>query len=225
MNPSKSSEELLKERIKRVENAIQLKVPDKVPIIPYFGYFPAKYSNITCEDGFYNAKKWKFACQKTIVDFEPDMYSLSSIVPGPVLDALECKQVRLPGHGVPPNSTQQFIEAQYMEANEYDAFLYDPSDYAVRTYTPRIYGTLGALHKLPPLRYLLFGYSESTLTEILTTPEFIVALDSLLKAGHEMIKWNTIMGTFDKEMAELGFPVYTLSRTYAPFDLLSEKTT
>lgn len=222
MNAAKSPEESLKERIKRVEDAIQVKVPDRVPIIPFFAFFPAKYAQITCQDAFYDALKWKSACLKTIVDFEPDMYFVASIVPGPVLDALECQQVKLPGHGVSPHSTHQFVEHEYMKPGEYDAFLYDPSDYAVRTFTPRIYSALGALQKLPPLRNLLFGYSESVITEMLTEPEFVHAFDSLSKAGREMSKWNATMGTFNQEMAELGFPVYASARAMAPYDLLSD---
>lgn len=222
MKPARPPEELLKERTKRVADAIQVKVPDRVPIIPFFAFFPAKYAHITCQDAFYDAVKWKSACRQTIVDFEPDMHSVASIVPGPVLDALECQQVKLPGHGVSPHSTHQFVEREYMRPGEYEAFLYDQSDYAVRTYIPRLYGTLGALSKLPPLRYLLFGYSESMATEMLTEPEFVHAFDSLAKAGHEMINWNAVMGTFNQEMAELGFPAYSASRTLVPYDLLSD---
>jgi len=48
----KMTEELYQERLKRVEDAIQLKVPDRVPIVTSFGYFPAKYNGITCKDAF-----------------------------------------------------------------------------------------------------------------------------------------------------------------------------
>jgi len=222
MNSARPPEELLKERTRRVEDAIQVKVPDRVPIIPFFAYFPAKYAGITCQDASYDAPKWKAACRQTVVDFQPDMYSLAPIVPGPVLDALECYQVKLPGHGVSPHATHQFVEQEYMKPDEYDDFLYDPSDYAVRTYIPRFYGTLGALSKLPPLRYLLYGYSESMATEMLTEPEFVQAFDSLAKAGREMIKWNVVMGTFNQEMDALGFPAYAAARTLVPYDLLSD---
>ena len=50
------------------------------------------------------------------------------------------------------------VEDEYMKANEYDALLEDPSDYAVRTYMPRIYGALESLKTLPSLRSMLLGY-------------------------------------------------------------------
>lgn len=40
MAKDKSAAELMKEREKRVEDAIALRVPEKVPMIPSFAYFP-----------------------------------------------------------------------------------------------------------------------------------------------------------------------------------------
>lgn len=222
MKVSKSPEELFRQRTKRVEDAIQLKVPDRVPHIPYFSYFPAKYAGITPRDAFYDYNKWKSACIKTILDFEPDMYFVAPIIPGPVLEALDCKQVKWPGHGVSPEHTHQYRDEEYMKATEYDDFLKDPSDYAVRTYMPRIYGALDILRKLPPLRQMLLGYTESKLTEILVAPECIQAFESLFKAGREMQKWNAAMTSFTDETAKLGFPSFVEARAQAPFDLLPD---
>jgi hypothetical protein len=98
MKDQKSPGELLKEREKRVTDAIQLKVPDRVPIIPAFAFFPAKYtSGVTCEDAFFNPPKWKEACKKVAQDFEPDLWQFASVLPGPVMQTLGSKQVLLPG--------------------------------------------------------------------------------------------------------------------------------
>ena len=40
----KTPKELYQERLTRVEDAIQVKVPDRVPIVPIGDYFPGKYS-------------------------------------------------------------------------------------------------------------------------------------------------------------------------------------
>jgi hypothetical protein len=218
----KAAQELFQRRIKRVEDAIQLKVPDRVPIVIYFGFFSAKYAGMTCEEGFYDYGKWRMACKKTILDFEPDMYLMPRLVSGTVLETLDCKQVKWPGHGVSPNHTHQFVEGEYMKANEYDAFLKDPSDYAIRTYMPRVYGTLEPLSQLRPLSSMLFGYAESGLTAALAMPEFASAFDSLLKAGREALKWHSGMSSFDKEMAELGFPSLGAAIVHAPFDMISD---
>ncbi len=51
---AKTPEELGKEREQRVRDAIQLKVPDRVPRLPFFQFFPAYYAGITPEEGMYD---------------------------------------------------------------------------------------------------------------------------------------------------------------------------
>lgn len=46
------AKEAYKKRVKRVADAIQLKIPDRVPITPSFGMFPAIDNGYTCEDMF-----------------------------------------------------------------------------------------------------------------------------------------------------------------------------
>jgi len=89
----KTAGQLYQEREKRVSDAIQLKVPDRVPIVVSFGYFPTKYTGITCEDVYYDYGKRRMAVKKTVLDFEPDMYRTEAIVPGATLEALDCKQI------------------------------------------------------------------------------------------------------------------------------------
>lgn len=218
----KKPEELFKERAKRVEDAIQLKVPDRVPLVITLGYFPAKYGGITCEDAFYDHNRWRKALKATILGLEPDMYLGASVISGRVFEALECRQIRWPGHGVPATHTHQFVEGEYMKSDEYDAFLKDPSDYAVRTYMPRIYGALGPLEALPPLRSMLFGYGQAALTAEIARPEFASALQSLSRAGYEALKWRSGLGSFDEEMARLGFPSGRGASAHAPFDIISD---
>ena len=65
---NKTAEQLYQERAKRIEDAIQLKVPDRVPTVLNVGYFPAKYAGVTCADAFYKPAVWKKAVIKTVVE-------------------------------------------------------------------------------------------------------------------------------------------------------------
>jgi hypothetical protein len=110
MNRDKGPAELYQERLKRVEDAIHLKVPDRIPVYAVFNFFPAKYAGITCEEAFYDHDKWIMANRKAILDFEPDTYRMANFSPGPTLEALKCKQIKWPGHGVSPDHTFQFLQ-------------------------------------------------------------------------------------------------------------------
>jgi len=144
------AEEAYKKRTGRIADAIQLKVPDRVPIAPLVTFFGANYAGITPEEAMYDLDKAYAAYKKTALDFQWDTaFSHMIAFSGPWLEAFDYKQLKWPGHGVPSNRTYQFIEGEYMKADEYDAFLEDPSDFLIRTYLPRISGTLAPLQMLP----------------------------------------------------------------------------
>ena len=74
---SKNSDELCWEREKRAMDAIQLRIPDRVPVIANVGYLPARYGGTTCEAAWYDFDKWFEACKKTLMDFQPDFGALA----------------------------------------------------------------------------------------------------------------------------------------------------
>jgi hypothetical protein len=154
---SKTPQQLYEERTKRVEDAIQLKIPDRVPIAFSLGYFPAKYTGITCADAFYNPAKWKDAARKTVIDFAPDTYMGAGPDSGDALEALDFKQMVWPGHGTSPHHTHQFVEGEYVKTDEYKVFLEDPTGFIIRNYLPRTCGNLESFRSLPHLSILLFS--------------------------------------------------------------------
>lgn len=214
----KIPQQLYEERVKRVEDAIQLKVPDRVPIVLSLGYFPAKYAGVTCADAFYDPAKWKEATKKTVVDFEPDTCMAMGPDSGKALEALDFKQMVWPGHGTSRNHTHQFVEAEYMKADEYDAYLDDPTGFILRTYLPRTCGSLESFQRLPDLSILLFSP-----TMLLGMPGFEEAIESLSKARQEVLKRNAAIGSLGEELKQLGFPTFSRAATFAPFDVVSDR--
>ena len=220
----KELEELYQEREKRVSDAVQLKVPDRVPIAPFVGFFPAFYSGITPQEAMYDYDKAYAAWKKTCLDFQWDMIMPPRYAQtGPTFELLDYKQLKWPGHGLDPNRTFQFIEEEYMKAEEYDAFLEDPSDFMIRTYFPRICGILEPFKKLPPI-HQAFAYYLGLCTNlsVIGTPEVSSAIESLLKAARECSRWIAAIGPFPKEMAGLGFPSMYGSASQAPYDTVGD---
>ena len=219
----KTPEELFKERTKRVEDAIQLKVPDRVPFLPFFSFFPAKYVGISFEEAMYDYGKVKAAARKTILDFQPDMYTspFGLISVGPTFEVLDYKQLRWPGHGIDQNHTYQFVEGEYMKVEEYDAFLFDPSDFLIRTFFPRIFGALEAFKMLPALPSAYYLRTIPRIS-VLGIPEVAAAFECLLKAGAEARRMMTESNSFIEEMKQLGFPCQFAATAYAPFDYIGD---
>lgn len=220
---SKTPEELYAERMKRVEDVARLKKPDRVPFLPVFTFFAAKYSDISFQQIMYDYDKLAEVTKRVIIDFEPDMYMnpFALVAVGPLMEMLDFRQLQWPGHGVSPYHSYQFVENEYMRADEYDAFLYDPTDYILRTHLPRICGNLKSLETLPSMLGLCY-VRLVTATAVLGEEEVAEAVKLLLKAGAEANRMRSKSILFSKEMSSLGFPSQFGAMTYAPFDYVGD---
>jgi hypothetical protein len=221
---SKSPEELFKEREKRVNDAVALKVPDRVPVFVLSGFFPAHYGGFTYEEAMYDFDKVMQAWTKFLQDFQPDMTDnpFTTRCVGAVLEALGCKQLRWPGHGVDEMSSFQFVEGEYMNEDEYDELLYDTTGFLVRTYWPRIFTGLKGLEKLPPLTDIFsyyMGLGKFAAFGMPEVQEVMAVLTNAAKMAKQMIEGAM---AWAKQCRELGFPAQAGSVSQAPFDTISD---
>ena len=222
---NKTPQELYQEREKRLVDAIALKKPDRVPIVGKFGFFSARYSGMTYEEVMYDPEKLWQAHWKTMTEFAPDIdrnpFGLTFI--GPILETLDFQQLKWPGHGVPANISYQFLEGEYMKADEYDAFLADPTDFILRRHWPRIFGALKSFEKLPPLRDIItYSMGVPSGFAIFNSPEIAAALETLKKAGEKSAQILHYAKLFTEKAKEAGFPLQFGGFTQAPFDTLGD---
>ena len=99
---NKTAEEQYRKRERRVNDAIQLKIPDRVPVMSLLGFFPAKYTGITCKEAMYDDEKMMKAWVETVSELQPDTHEnpFFYLSFGSVLGTLDFKQLKWPGHGV-----------------------------------------------------------------------------------------------------------------------------
>jgi hypothetical protein len=187
-----TAERLYDDREKRVMDAIELRRPDRVPINVRFHFFPAAYMIQNPYERFL----------------------------GPLLDALDCKQARWPGRNLPSHLPYQYVEQEYMKAEEYDHFLSDPSDFIVRRLWPRIFGSLKGFEKLRSLHGVV-SYSVGAQTAF-SSPEVLEALDGLRKVSEESIRIASYSKMFKERSRKEGFPMEAEAASQAPFDFLAD---
>ena len=172
----------------------------------------------------YDYDKLMKAWTKTMTDFHPDACDnpFTNRFLGRLLEILVFKRLKWPGHGVDPMSSYQFVEGEYMKADEYDDFLFDLSDYMVRTYWPRIFGALEPFTQLTPLHELISYYMGLGNLSVLDEPEITGALEALMKAGAEMKRMRNGARAYIEKMKGLGIPLQYGAITQAPFDTISD---
>lgn len=220
---AKTPEALYEEKTKRVMDAVQLKVPDRVPFMSFFNFFHARYGGITCEEAMYDYDKLATAAKKTIMDFDLDMYNnpFPLVALGPILETLDCKYLKWPGGGLSPHHSYQFVENEYIKAEEYDDLLFDPTGFMLRQFLPRVYGALEPLQQLPQLPSIYYTRFLSG-TASFASPEVSRALDALVRAGTEAQQMLGRAKAFAEEMAALGFPSQIGGVAYAPYDYIGD---
>jgi len=216
---TKTPEELLTERTKRVWDAIALKVPDRVPIFLPISVFGAKYGGITLKEAFENSAKWYDINEKLLLEYQPDFFL------GPMGFDMETnaivgnKLMRWPGHGVDENTTFQFVEGEHVKAEEYDAFLDNPGEFILRTYLPRVYSGLEGLSYMPSLMSL---FTSMGMFFFIAMPPVAEALENLTKAAKRGSQFMVSTAVFTSRMQPHGFPSLVGFGSQAPFDIISD---
>jgi hypothetical protein len=211
-----------RERLKRITDAIQLKKPDRVPILLEFGYFMARYSGISFQDALYDHARCAEAYRKTVTELEPDAFHCISFDSGKALDTIDSQVMKWPGHGLSSNQSHQYIEGEYMLADEYDSFLENPTDFILRTYLPRTCGALNSFKNFPGLLNYM-SIARGRMTPTLVDPGLIDSFQAICKTACVALEWETAWKDFVKEIEEKGYPAITLVGIgQAPFDFFSD---
>lgn len=213
-----------RERVTLIKDAIQLKkTPARIPICPSAGFFPVEYAGVTMFDAMYDYDILTRAWEKYCHDFTPDAYnSPTTIVPGKLLDILDFKLCKWPGRGVSKQQQYQYIEKEYMKAEEYQDLIDDPTGYFMRIYFPRIFGSLKSLAKMP----LLPPVNEIPCVPPAAIPfgteEVQSTLKTLMEAGNETGKWITAVRRINRSVMGKGYPAFSGGFTKAPFDVIGD---
>jgi hypothetical protein len=221
---SAEAQEAYRARVTLMKEAIQLKKPPRrIPICPSAGFFPIEYAGISMYDAMYDYAALTRAWEKYCSDFTPDAYNApTTVVPGRVLEILDFKLGRWPGHGVSEKSEYQYVEKEYMKADEYQDLIDDPTGFFMNIYFPRIFGALKPLENmplLPPVNEIpcippaLFPFGAKDVQ---------TAFGNLAKAGEETIRWRDAVRRLNASIMGKGYPAFSGGFTKAPFDVIGD---
>lgn len=131
---------LYAERLGRYQAAIALEPMDRPPIAAGSNYFAEVYSGNTNQETIYDSKKWLQAELAFCRDFPEVDVLRNNRIYGPLFDAVDLKTYKLPGRDLPPRDQFQFVEREYMMADEYDLLIKNPVEFMFHRWFPRIFG-------------------------------------------------------------------------------------
>jgi hypothetical protein len=203
-------------------NAMRLEPHDCVPAIPIMQAFPMYYAGITIQESMEDISKAAEAWDKFLADFDPDMTQGPLLsLPSKVMEALDLKWFRWPGHGIEEDKIYQFAEGEFMKGDEYDEFVFDPTHFMLTKWLPRSLGALKAFEKLPPIRDTMwFGWFS--IVGAFGDPEVRQAFETLMNAAEDLAEYNQACGDYVAKMKTMGFPSSYGGFSWAPFDLVGD---
>ena len=210
-------------RWQRILDCVALRQPDRMPVVMYGTYWFAKYGGISCKELMYDYEKNKEITERAVLEFEPDAVAplFGGTALGKVFDALDYKQLQWPGHGVGDNQPYQYLDREYMKAEEFPDFLRDPTGFYLNSYLPRIFGAFEGFENFPVLPGM-FYFRAITGLRPLANPEFRKALRRVLDAAEVVDSYMTESAQWNRRIASLGFPLTNGSASGAPYDVLAD---
>ena len=127
-------------RLQRLLDCAALKQPDRMPVTFYATFWLAKYGGISHKQLMHDYALHREVSERAVLEFEPDaigpLLQMSGM--GRALEAIGFKQLQWPGHGVGDHQPFQYLDREYMTADEYDDFIFDPTGFYLQKYLPRV---------------------------------------------------------------------------------------
>lgn len=207
-----------------LKDAIQLKkTPDRVPVVPLEIFAPVHLSRYSGKEAMYDPDILGKICLDFTKEYDVDATCIPPMVMyGPALETLDYQLYKWPGHGIKDELSYQFMEKEYMKAEDYDHFIADPSDYWFRIWFSRTCGALAPLAELPPV----YGTMELPMAGpyfcTLGAPPIQEAFKALLEAGRQSFEWIQALMPYMGQIMGSGYPFYAGGAVKAPFDVLGD---
>lgn len=210
-------------RWRRYMDCVALRQPDRMPVVLHPRFWLGLYDGMSCRDVMYDYARTMAAAERAILELEPDLCSpvVSRLILGPTLEAIDFRQVQWPGHGVGDDQPFQYLDREYMAADEYDEFLLDPTGFYLHRYLPRAAGVFKGLDELRPLPGLHY-FSLARAVHSFARPGVRDALRRLMDAAEAIEDMATRHHEFVARMKSLGFPVEYGASAAAPYDLVAD---
>jgi uroporphyrinogen-III decarboxylase len=226
LDAGKPPEQAFGERMNRIFTSYALQKPDRIPILMPTGHFLAQWGGVTRQELTENPDTELDLLERVALTYEPDGISgLTNHSQYAV--ALGDRMTKWPGHGLGPEGSFQFVEHDFMKAEDYDAFIEDTSDWTIRKYLPRAFTELEGLAQVPPLGMMAFGtYAWFNLGLSLRTPAVRAAFEALARATSAQLATDAKIMEGVGRLQALGFPSIPIPPlapiVEAPFDFMSD---
>ena len=228
-SPPPSAEFLARQ--KRMDDAFNLRMTDRVPVAPVvIHYYATREAGISYRDAQYDPERNLQALKDVTVmnDWDAAVPG-GSVPPGRPLELMGVRQIKWPGGPLADGMPFQWVEGEYMLQSEYDEVLADPKRFVLKKLWPRIsttmqqFGRLCEMVSTMPLismssPYVLPGFVGGVFLQ----PDNRALLQKLVELSGETEKNRRTASRYALEMTQLGYPFVAGPMLFCAFDWISD---
>lgn len=224
IEPNAAAQAAYDVRWQRILDCVALKQPDRMPTAFYATFWLAKkYGNISCKELMYDYERTKELAERAVLEFEPDACApiVTAVASGRALEAIGFKQLQWPGHGVDESQPFQYLDREYMLADEYDEFLFDPTGFYLHKYLPRVASAFEGLDQLPIFPGLHYFRLINGIRPF-AKPEVRASLEHIIRAAEEVEVFAAHGADFNARIKAHGFPLINGVNAVSPYDFIAD---
>ena len=176
----------------------------------YVHNFPTLIKGISNKDaGYDHETRWQSTKEATL-RFGWNFAPTNDVLASDFFAAYGNKQIMWAGEegGLADDAPFQWVEDEYVKADELAEFVADPNGFTFNKILPRMGSKLEGLGQipLPPLYWFSNSYYLQVLGNMLGIPPLKAALQAMLDMAEAQEKTNAANGKYLQEMKDLGYP-------------------
>ncbi len=220
-------EELYAQREQRFNDAVALKGTDVVPVMPLTIHnFATGLKGISNKvAGYDHEARWQ-ATKDATLRFGWNFAPTNDVLASDFFASFGCKQMMWAGEegGLADDAPHQWVEDEYVKADELEEFIADPNGFTFTRVFPRMGSRLEGLGQvpLPPLYWFSNAYYLQVLGNMLGIPPLREALRAFLDMADAQAKTNEANARYLQEMKDLGYPPTWAAAIMPAFDVCSD---
>lgn len=212
----------LMQKKKRLDTAISLHEPDRVPLAPKGGMFYGTAYGISYYDVMMDNRNAIRGMLRFMEEYDPDMVWAPIVYPIPPMEALAPNYIKWPGpqHGLPLASPYQILDNSYLNDDEFGEFIKDPTHFILTKLIPRKHENLKGFSKL----YLRDAVDLTMYIDfsIFSDPEVKAAFACALECAQRVNNWMKAADEIADIIKERGFVSSPRGVQACPYDMFSD---
>jgi hypothetical protein len=211
------------ERWQLITDCIALKQPARMPVAFYGTLWLARFGGMSYYELMHDYERNFEVCARALRELEPDATGPLVLITamGRALEAADFKQLQWPGHGLRHDQPWQYLDREYMTADEYEDFLFDPTGFYLHKYLPRVAGVFEGFDQLPSFPGLHYFRLLNGLRSF-ARPEVRESFERIVRAAEEAERFAQAHLRFVDHAKAQGFPLINGSTGIAPYDLIAD---